>query len=115
MNWLVLEADTTRFKVTGVHTVNDTGGQVDGNGGGSSNIANNVANTVELNSLPDQSARTGRGLTAPAVIATAASIGSGPTTLTIASGLRTDDRPDQRRIDPPGTTTEAWQGLPRTE
>src|SRR6185437_575390 len=43
MNWLVVEADTTRYKVTGVHTVNDTGGPVDGNGGAGSQIANRIA------------------------------------------------------------------------
>ncbi len=29
-NWYVAESDTTRFKGTGVHVVNDSGGQVDG-------------------------------------------------------------------------------------
>ncbi|MFP3802802.1 hypothetical protein, partial [Paraburkholderia sp. SIMBA_027] len=47
-NWYVAEADTTRFKQTGVHVVYDAGGPPDGTpGGGSSNIATNFANTVE--------------------------------------------------------------------
>src|SRR5436853_599414 len=29
-NWYVVESDTTRFRGTGVHVVNDAGGQVDG-------------------------------------------------------------------------------------
>lgn len=31
-NWYVVESDTTRYKGTGVHTVNDAGGQVDTDG-----------------------------------------------------------------------------------
>jgi len=110
MNWLVLEADTTRYKVTGVHTVNDTGGQVDGNGGGTSNIADHVANTVELNSLPINLRVPG------AVYCTSgdcdgSSIATGP----YYTHNRGDSGPtaglSSGRIDPPGTTTEAWQGL----
>ena len=52
MNWLVVETSSTRFKPTGTHTVYDAGGAVDNNGGGSSNIAANLANTIENNSLP---------------------------------------------------------------
>jgi len=32
-NWYVVESDTTRFRATGVHVVNDAGGQVDGPSG----------------------------------------------------------------------------------
>ncbi|MFL6605493.1 MAG: Ig-like domain-containing protein [Steroidobacteraceae bacterium] len=105
MNWLVLEADTTRYKVTGVHTVNDTGGQVDGAG-----IAANVASTVELNSLPINLRVPGAVYCASADCG-GASIGSGP----YYTHSRSDSGPttglSSGRIDPPGTTTEAWQGL----
>jgi hypothetical protein len=51
-NWYVVETDTTRYKSTGTHVVVDAGGPADGNGGGSSMIASNLANTVEQFSLP---------------------------------------------------------------
>src|SRR5206468_6614638 len=47
-NWYVVEADTTRFKQTGVHVVYDAGGPPDGTpGGGTSTIASHYANTLE--------------------------------------------------------------------
>ncbi len=51
-NWYTIETDSTRYKTTGVHVVYDAGGPTDGFGGGSSNIANALANTVETVSLP---------------------------------------------------------------
>jgi hypothetical protein len=51
-NWYVVETDSTRYKSTGTHVVYDAGGPTDGNGGGSSSIAANYANTLETNSLP---------------------------------------------------------------
>src|SRR5205807_1604169 len=53
MNWLVAETDTTRYKLTGVHSVYDAGGPADGTtGGGTSAIANHLANTIETVPLP---------------------------------------------------------------
>ncbi len=61
-NWYVVETDTTRYKNTGTHVVYDVGGPADGSAScgatgyppcGSSNIGKNLANTVELISLPD--------------------------------------------------------------
>ncbi len=53
MNWLVVETSNTRFKPTGVHTVYDAGGPTDGTiGGGNSNIAAFLANTIERVPLP---------------------------------------------------------------
>jgi hypothetical protein len=53
MNWLVAETTSTRFKQTGTHIVYDAGGPVDGEtGGGSSTIADHLANTIERTSLP---------------------------------------------------------------
>jgi len=46
-SWYVVESDATRYKPTGIHVVYDAGGPVDANGGGSSTIAANLANTVE--------------------------------------------------------------------
>ncbi len=52
MNWLVAETTSTRYKQTGTHIVYDTGGPVDGAGGGSSTIAGGLSNTIEGTSLP---------------------------------------------------------------
>jgi hypothetical protein len=53
MNWLVAETSSTRYKQTGTHIVYDAGGPVDGEaGGGSSAIADHLANTVERTPLP---------------------------------------------------------------
>ena len=53
MNWLVVETTATRFKPTGVHTVYDAGGPVDGTtGGGASTIGAHLANTLERIPLP---------------------------------------------------------------
>ena len=116
MNWLVVEADTTRYKVTGVHTVNDAGGLNDratstcvADGScGDSDIAAYSAATLEHNSLP-------LALRVPGAVycnnadCTGFSIANGPyyngTSGAGVNGLSTG------RIDPPGTTTEGWQGL----
>ncbi|MDB6105261.1 MAG: hypothetical protein JWO52_5260, partial [Gammaproteobacteria bacterium] len=112
MNWLVLETDTTRYKVTGVHTVNDTGGPVDGHGGGSSNIADSVANTTELNSIPVNLRVPGAVYCEDADCSTR-SIKKGPyyTKDRADSGPADGQSVSSGRIDPPGTTTEGWQGL----
>ena len=110
MNWLVVEADTTRYKVTGVHTVNDMGGKVDGQGGGQSSIANNIANTMEVNSLP-LNLRVPGAVYCETADCDTHSIAQGP----YYTHNRADSGPttglSSGRIDPPGTTTEAWQGL----
>ncbi|MGB8328260.1 MAG: hypothetical protein WCE48_11880, partial [Steroidobacteraceae bacterium] len=112
MNWLVVEADTTRYKPTGMHVVYDFGGQVDGasGGGAATKIAANLANTRELNSVPTTLRVPGAVYCADADCSgmsirngkfynpTGGS--SGPT-----SGLSTG------RIDPPWATSEGWQGL----
>jgi len=46
-SWYTIETDSTRYKSTGTHVVVDAGGPTDGAGGGSSNIGNLLANTVE--------------------------------------------------------------------
>ncbi len=48
LNWLVVDIDSARYKLTGIHTVYDAGGPVDGTtGGGSSAVAAGLANTTE--------------------------------------------------------------------
>src|SRR5215831_20640462 len=103
-NWLVLEADTTRYKQTGVHVVYDAGGPADGTpGGGNSVIADHLANTKETNSVPTD-------LRVPGAVycdnadCKGFSIANGPTS-SATSNLSTG------RIDPPWITTEGWQGF----
>jgi Bacterial Ig domain len=58
-NWLVVESDTTRFKNTGVHTVYDAGGQIDGpapSGNGRSGKYQGLLNTTETAALAVPSA-----------------------------------------------------------
>jgi hypothetical protein len=102
-NWYVLEADTTRYKQTGVHVVYDGGGPADGTAGGSnSTIAANLAGSKESSKLPVN-------LRVPGAVycgdadCTGASIANGP-----ASSATT---PSTGRIDPPWVTTEGWQGF----
>ena len=48
LNWMVVDTDSARHKLTGVHVVYDAGGPVDGTtGGGDSGIAHALANTIE--------------------------------------------------------------------
>jgi hypothetical protein len=54
-NWYVTESDTTRFKATGVHVVNDAGGQLDGpapNGNGNGGPYQAILNSTETFPLP---------------------------------------------------------------
>jgi hypothetical protein len=104
-NWYVLETDTTRYKQTGVHVVYDAGGPVDGNGGGSSSIADHLANTIEpsFGHLPASLHFPGSVYCANADctdIPTGIKAGPGASSTTPSTG----------RIDPPWVTTEAWQG-----
>src|SRR5467141_1857776 len=94
MNWLVAETDTTRYKPTGTHVVYDAGGPADGTtGGGTSTIANHLANTIESVPLPANLRVPGAKYCADADC-TANGVGS------------------TGRIDPPWVgATEGWQGL----
>jgi hypothetical protein len=54
-NWLVVETDNTRFKSTGVHTVYDAGGQIDGpapSGNGRTGKYQGLLNSTEAIPLP---------------------------------------------------------------
>ena len=103
VNWLVLEADTTRYKQTGVHVVYDAGGPADGTpGGGNSSIAAFLANTAEAIHLPSNLRFPGSVYCADADC-TGYSILNGPGS--------SSSTPSTGRIDPPWVTSEAWQGL----
>jgi hypothetical protein len=96
-NWYVVEADTTRYKQTGVHAVYDAGGPPDGTpGGGTSTIAANYANTLESATAHLPAAQRVPG----AVYCNDADCND-----------RSGTNPSTGRIDPPSVTTMGWQGF----
>ncbi len=127
MNWLVVQPDTTRFKMTGIHVIYDGGGPDDcsdaavaaANGAYTpkcSRSASHLAGTLERNSLP-------AALRIPgAVYCTDADCSQPSETIqtgTYYSGKTGSSGPipagnnflSTGRIDPPWMTTEGWQGL----
>ncbi len=104
-NWYVVEADTTRFKQTGVHVVYDAGGPPDGTpGGGSSTIAKHFANTTE-----SATAHLPSHLRVPGAVYCDNADCSGYSILN-GPGSSTSN-PSTGRIDPPSVTTLGWQGF----
>jgi hypothetical protein len=102
-NWYVIEADTTRYKQTGVHVVYDAGGPADNTpGGGNSNIGANLANTQEQFPLPTN-------LRVPGAVYCADADCSADNLLTTPNGGGPGG--STGRIDPGSVTTEAWQGF----
>jgi hypothetical protein len=97
MNWLVVDADSTRYKQTGVHVVYDAGGPADGTpGGGTSTIADHLANTLESSTAH-----------LPADLRFPGSVYCNDADCNDRSGTN----PSTGRVDPPWVTTEGWQGL----
>ncbi|HWW03791.1 choice-of-anchor D domain-containing protein [Collimonas sp.] len=104
-NWYVVEADTTRFKQTGVHLVYDAGGPPDGTpGGGASTIAANFANTLESSTahLP-VAQRVPGAVYCDNADCTGFSIQNGPGSSAA--------NPSTGSIVPPSVTTVGWQGF----
>ena len=115
-NWYVVEADSTRYKTTGIHTVYDAGGPADGstscgtaaNGArqcGTSGAYKYLANTFEAVPLPADLSVPGAVYCKTAdCAAEAASFAAGtaiPSSATASTG----------RIDPPWVTSEGWSGM----
>jgi len=117
-NWYVVEADLTRYKTTGTHTVYDAGGPADGstycgpsNGArpcGTSTAYNYLANTYEAVPLPKDLSVPGAVYCATAdckseatSFANATPIASPGTGATASTG----------RIDPPWVWAEGWAGV----
>jgi hypothetical protein len=112
-NWYVVEADSTRYKTTGIHTVYDAGGPADGSpscGGGArpcgtSTAYNFLSNTYEAVPLPSDLSVPGAVYCAKAdCSAEAALFAAGtanPSSATASTG----------RIDPPSVWAEGWAGL----
>ena len=103
-NWYILETDSTRYKNTGIHVVNDAGGPVDGSPScgiagypacGSSTIGNLLARTKEDFPLPANLRFPGSKYCDTADCGAGDSFGGGST----------------GRIDPPYVTSYGWQGF----
>jgi len=129
--WYSVESDTTRFRSTGVHVVNDAGGQLDGPttfGNGNGNITTPyqaILNSQESFSLPpalrvpgavycgptDAQCAATNYLTNPAGnAATVGTCGTTTGTVTNPAGTVTCTGLSTGRIDPGAITVEGWQG-----
>ena len=117
-NWYVVEADTTRYKSTGTHTVYDAGGPTDGstscgpsNGAracGTSTAYNYMANTFEAVPLPADLSVPGAVYCAKAdCTAEAASFQTGTAIPSPGKGTTASTG----RIDPPWVGAEGFSGL----
>lgn len=103
LNWLVVDIDSARYKLSGVHVVYDAGGPVDGTtGGGSSAIAAGLANTIE-----SPTAHLPADLRIPGARYCADADCTGAGSFDPASG----NPGSTGRVDPPWATSEGWQGL----
>ncbi len=114
-NWYVVEADSTRYKTTGIHSVYDAGGPADGstscgpaNGArtcGGSTAYNFFSNTFESVPLPADLSVPGAVYCAKADCSTEAA--------SFAAGTAVPSSPNSStgRIDPPWVTSEAWAGI----
>ncbi len=128
-NWYVVEADTTRYKTTGIHTVYDMGGPADGSIAcstpgyppcGNSVIGKFMANTAEQVSLPTNLRVPGAVYCAGAdcigkSVANGPSSSDPPSACTTSSGTPavTTCSPllSTGRIDPPWVVAEGWQAF----
>ncbi len=103
LNWLVVDIDNARHKLSGVHVVYDAGGPVDGTtGGGSSTIAAGFANTKE-----SSTAHLPVDLRVPGARYCADADCTGTGSFDPASG----NPGSSGRVDPPWASTQGWQGL----
>jgi hypothetical protein len=111
LNWLVVDIDSARYKLSGVHVVYDAGGPVDGTtGAGTSTIADAYANTIESPTahlpvdLRVPGARYCQGADCP-LGDPGFDPGSGATYGTSPVAGSTG------RVDPPWASTQGWAGL----
>jgi hypothetical protein len=110
-SWYVIEADTTRYKTTGVHVVYDAGGPADGSSTcgasgappcGTSGIGSMLANTAEVIPVPTPLRVPGAYYCATADCTSAPPVGARPGGPGGSTG----------RVDPPSSFgSEGWQGF----
>src|SRR6202035_2370057 len=114
-NWYVVEADSTRYKTTGIHTVYDAGGPADtttycgtGNGAracGTSTAYHNLSNTYEGIPLPADLSVPG------AVYCTSADCSTEAASFQAGTAISSSSTASTGRIDPPWVWAEGWSGL----
>jgi hypothetical protein len=115
-NWYVVEADSTRYKTTGIHTVYDAGGPADGssdcgtssNGArpcGTSTAYNYMSNTHESVPLPYDLSVPG------AVYCDKADCSDQIANFTAGISHSSSSTSSTGRIDPPWVWAEGWAGL----
>jgi hypothetical protein len=125
-NWYVIETDSTRFKNSGTHVVYDAGGPVDGSspGGvacsdstqnqklcGSSNIAQNLANTHEDYPLPAELSLPGSVYCADADCTSEVASGTSPTGIAVGPVASSTTKNSTGRIDAAWVNSYGWQGF----
>ena len=97
LNWLVAETDSTRYKPTGTHIINDTGGPVDTTGPGQGLLTSTESPTAHVPAaLRIPGAR---------YCATADCAGTG------SFDPASSNPGSSGRVDPPWVLSEGWQGL----
>ncbi len=103
LNWLVIDIDSARYKLTGIHAVYDAGGPADGTtGGGTSTIAAGLSNTTES---PTAHLPTNLRFPGSRYCTDADCTGTG--SFDPASG----NAGSSARVDPGWVTSEGWQGM----
>jgi len=120
-NWYVVEADSTRYKTTGIHTVYDAGGPADGstdcgtatNGAracGTSTGYTYLANTFEAIPLPADLSVPGAVYCASADCAAEGVSNSNGALFGSTTSTTGHQASSTGRIDPPWVTSEGWSG-----
>jgi IPT/TIG domain len=113
-NWYVVEADATRYKTTGIHSVYDAGGPADGTGAcgasgaracGSSTAYSHMTNTFESVPLPADLSVPG------AVYCAAADCSTEAGSFAAGTPIKSSSTASTGRIDPPWVWAEGWAGL----
>jgi hypothetical protein len=113
-NWYTVEADSTRYKTTGIHTVYDAGGPADGSPScgtgarpcGTSTAYNFLSNTSESVPLPADLSVPG------AVYCKTADCSAEAATFALGNAIPSFSTASTGRIDPPTATgTEGFAGL----
>jgi hypothetical protein len=112
-NWYTVEADSGRYKTTGIHTVYDAGGPADGSTYcgtsarpcGTSTAYNFVANTYESVPLPTDLSVPG------AVYCKSADCTAEAASFAAGTAIASSSTASTGRIDPPWVETEGWSGL----
>ncbi len=116
-NWYVVEADSGRYKTTGIHTVYDAGGPADGSPScgdgttarkcGTSTAYNFLANTFEAVPLPADLSVPG----AVYCVAADCKTEGGSNTNGALFGTPSAQAASTGRIDPPWVIGEGWSGM----